>query len=292
MKVKKILRIPSRILKRINLSRNIIKFDRYSDEHFINKKYNLDNGWLKTSIDDILESPGISEKMRNSELHQKPDIGKKIYYNWNIPDFVWTALLKSKSIIDIAKGYIGPDARLDDLYIKTVVDGLESGAEGWHDDNVGYRLKVFMVFDVEGTPSDTLLIPRARPNLYNVKIRQEVMRMIGKPEKMKKEKEVRVNYLAGDCLIFDTNLSHRGDYSSSIGIRYCLVAEFIHRKKADVLREYSPCGPGQSAMQISIPINNKNFLYQHPLIDNTILEEFENKFKYGYKNSKKSLPKD
>lgn len=292
MKIKKILRIPSRLLKRIKLSNIIIKFDQSSDANYKHRNHNLDNGWMKTSIDEILESPGITEIMRNSELHRKPDLGKKIYYNWNIPDFVWNAVLHSKSLIDIAKDYIGPEVRLDDLYIKTVVDGLESGAEGWHDDNVGYRLKVFMVFDVQGTPSDTLLIPQARPNLYTIKIREELKRMIGKPDKIKKDTEVRVKYSAGDCLVFDTNLLHRGDYSSNTGIRYCLVAEFIHRKKADALRTHSPCGPGQSAMQIFIPIKNKDFPLQHPLIDNSILEMLGDNFKYGYKDSKKSPPKD
>jgi hypothetical protein len=292
MNIKKILRILPRLLKRIKLSKSIKKFDQQSDVYFKSGKNNLDNGWSKTSIDEILESPGISEIMRNSELHRKPDIGKKIYYNWNIPDFMWTAILKSKLITDIAKGYIGPEARLDDLYIKTIVDGLESGAEGWHDDNVGYRLKVFMVFDVEGTPSNTLLIPHARPNLYKIEIKEEVKRMLGSPVKIKRDSEIQVNYLAGDCLIFDTNLRHRGDYSAGPGIRYCLVAEFIHRKKADALRKYSPCGPGQSAMQIIIPIRDKDLLLQHPLIDDSILEVFGDNFKYGYKDCKKSIPKD
>jgi hypothetical protein len=288
MNLKKIIRIPARIKKRITLSKIIQGFDKASDHQYQITQHSLDNGWLKTRIDDILEAPGISERMRNSELRRKPNQGKQIYYNWDIPEFVWDAILRSDSIINIAKSYIGSEVRLDDLYIKTIVDGLESGAEGWHDDNVGYRLKVFMVFDTEGTPSDTLLIPHSRPNLYNVKIKDEIKRMIGKPDKNHRSSEIRVNYKAGDCLVFDTNLVHRGDYTTNCGVRYCLVAEFIDRNKVNEIRDSCPCGPGQSARQIKIPKSSINILNDHPLIDKKILNESLDCFYYGYTDMKKS----
>lgn len=287
MNLKKFIRVPSRIKKRITLSKIIQDFDNASDQQLQSMQSNLNNGWLRTSIDEILEVPGIAEKMRNSELRRKPDQNKQIYYNWDIPNFVWDAILGSKSIINIAKSYIGSEARLDDLYIKTIVDGLESGAEGWHDDNVGYRLKVFFVFDTEGTPSDTLLIPRLRPNLYNVKIKEEIKRMIGKPDKNQRSSEVRIKYTAGDCLVFDTNLLHRGDYTTSSGIRYCLVAEFIDRNKANEIRDSCPCGPGQSVKQIKIQTSSDDLINNHPLIDNKILDRNLDYFYYGYKNTKK-----
>jgi hypothetical protein len=291
MNLKKIIRVPARIKKRIALSKTIRNFDKASDLHHQKIQCSLDNGWLKTKIDDILEAPGISEKMRNSELRRKPNQGKQIFYNWDIPDFVWDAILRSKSIINIANSYLGSDARLDDLYIKTIEDGLESGAEGWHDDNVGYRLKVFMVFDTEGTPSDSLLIPHSRPNLYNVKIKEEIKRMIGKPDKNYQNSEIRVNYIAGDCLVFDTNLLHRGDYTTNSGIRYCLVAEFIDRNKADEIRDSCPCGPGQSALKIKIPKSSADIIKNHPLIDKKILNENSDFFYYGYDHHKKQIIK-
>lgn len=284
---KQLTRFPSRLRKRFVLAKKIRFFDALADVHRPLTESSMANGWCKTTIDDLLESPGISNRIRSSNLRRPPNADKQIYWNWDIPDFLWEAVLSSKKLHQLARDYLGPGVRLDDFYIKTVQDGLQSGAEGWHDDNVGYRLKVFMVFDIEGTPSDTLLIPQPRPNPYHVKMKEEVVRLLGAPDKSLRSKELRVTYGAGDCLVFDTNLLHRGDYTSSTGIRYCLIAEFIDREKANSLRRYSPCGPGQAAMRIRIPVLENLDIAMHPLIDKDLLERQSDHFLYGYSDADK-----
>jgi len=216
-------------------------------------------------------------------MRVRPEESKGIYWSWAIPEFLWTALLSSRRLQRLVFDYLGPQARLDDFYVKSIIDGLRSGAEGWHDDNVGYRLKIFMVFDKEGVPSDTLLIPRGRPNPYRVKFYEEASRMLGMKDKRPRESEVRISYSCGDCLVFDTNLTHRGDYSGAAGVRYCVVAEFIDRKKADFLRGRAPCGPGQSRHRIVIQQSDDVLLKGHPFIDPNILTENGGKFSYGYR---------
>jgi hypothetical protein len=279
---KQIVRFPSRLSKRLSLARRIRELDAKADQHRLGGLGLMNNGWCKTTIDDLLESPGITLRMKSSALRQEPEAGRQIYWSWSIPEFVWEAVLSSKKLQKLAQDYLGLGVRLDDLYLKTVKDGLQSGAEGWHDDNVGYRLKVFMVFDVEGKPSDTLIIPRERPNPYRVKIKEEVTRMLGAPDKAHRGEEVRLAYVAGDCLVFDTNLLHRGDYTSSDGVRYCLVAEFIDREKADELRKYCPCGPGQSEFRITIPIADASLLQNNALPDKKLLSCRDEKYSYGY----------
>lgn len=278
---KQILRFPLRLIRRINVAGKIRAFDQSSDLNFDKNRNPLTNGWLTIGIDELLESPGITNELRSSTLHKKPDENKKIYYSWDIPEFLWTAVLNSNKLHSIVDGYLGPDVRLDDMYVKTIQDGFENGAEGWHDDNVGYRLKVFMVFDVEGTPSDTLIIPKNKPNIYKIKFKKEISRMLGFIDVASKDNEVRIKYNAGDCLIFDTNLLHRGDYTHSAGIRYCLVIEFINRKKSDYLKGTAPCSPGQGKFPIQIPCEDFNFLKNHPLLDSNILRNYDRKIWYG-----------
>lgn len=283
--LKQIIRLPLRLARRMTVASKIRSFDQKSDYLFNGENNSLKNGWLKISIDDLLESPGITAQLQSSPLRKKPDDSQKIYYSWDIPQFIWTAVLNSTKISTIVKGYIGPNARLDDIYVKSVTDGLTNGAEGWHDDNVGYRLKMFLVFDVEGIPSDTLLLPQSRPNLYEVKVQEEIVRMLGKPDHLTRPEEIRMKYQAGDGLIFDTNLLHRGDYTNSSGVRYCLVIEFIDRHKADFLQGKGPCGPGQGKFPVLIPVcspKEHSYLLQHNLIDPDLLHLGKEKIEYGY----------
>ena len=220
--------------------------------------------------------------MRESSMRRPPMQGMQIFWSWDIPYFVWEALLKSTTLPCLIFNYLGPGARLDDLYLKSIEDGLISGAEGWHNDNVGYRLKLFMVFDVEGTPSDTILLPARHPNPYRFRILSETIRMLGFINNKPRPGEVRVGYQAGDCLLFDTNLEHRGDYTSSSGIRYCLVAEFIDRTKANSIYRWSPCGPGQGRFPVKVPIEVHELLASHPLVDVDLLSEQDGLIYYGY----------
>jgi len=249
----------------------IHKFDRRSDQTASAAASGLRGGVLRTTIDAFLDSPGLTDRMIASELRVRPDEAKKVYFNWDLPAFLWQAVLGSPTLRSTLTNYLGPRLRLDDLYVKTVMDGLNASAEGWHDDNVGYRVKVFMVFDTEGTPSGTVVVPTERPHLYQIRTWDEISRFMFKQKTEVRENAVRVAYLPGDCLVFDTNIPHRGDYHSGVGIRYCVVAEFIDRDKANALRGLAPCGPGQSLRRIRIPSLPGVDVANHPLIDPSIL---------------------
>jgi hypothetical protein len=261
-------------LKRFSNARKIEKFDRLTDKNLNNIDNKMKDGWYTSKIDTLLEAPGITEKMRSSSMRVKPTSEKRIHLSWDVPNFVIEAVLNSELLRSIVREYLGPGVRLDDIYVKNIMDGLESASEGWHDDNVGYRLKLFMVFDVEGDPSGTIVIPTSRPNLYQLNLEDESSRIFGSIRKEPRGEQKIINYTPGDCLLFDTNLSHRGDYSSNTGIRYCVIAEFIDRDKANALRGRAPCGPGQGRLAIHIPETVKD----NPLIDQALY----NSQKYGY----------
>jgi hypothetical protein len=261
----------------------IHRFDKRSDATGSVSRSGLRGGMLKTSVDQFLDAPGLNRRMIASNLRVRPDEGKRVYFNWDLPAFLWEAILGSATLQTAMTDYLGPRVRLDDLYVKSVMDGLNATAEGWHDDNVGYRVKVFMVFDTEGHPSGTVVVPTERPHLYQVRIRDEVSRFLFKPKTDDRDGAVRVAYEPGDCLVFDTNIPHRGDYHAGEGVRYCVTAEFIDRDKADALRGLAPCGPGQSLHRIRIPPLQGIDVRTHPLIDPGLLEADGDGWLYGYR---------
>lgn len=281
--MKALFKLPKNLSRRYRMARLIEGFDRKADSLANPKASGMSGGVNKSTIDEVLECPGLAERMRNSELRRLPADGDRAYFSWDLPGFLWDALLSSETLQKMVIDYLGPNARLDDLYVKTVLDGYESASEGWHDDNVGYRIKVFMVFDTEGHPSRTVVVPADRPNIYQVRLIDELARMVKKPKMDNRPTQQIVNYKAGDCLTFDTNIPHRGDYSADQGIRYCVIAEFIDRNKADALRGRAPCGPGQGRYNIKIPHLDLD-VSKHPLIDNRLLKATSLGFEYGYHN--------
>jgi len=270
------------LLRRYLIAKEIRNFDKVTDIEFDEKLSIIPNGYLSGRIDDFFQTPGFSQRMRDSSMRRPPKANERVYLDWSIPEFVWETLLTSQNLTETVQGYLGKNARLDDLYVKTVCDGLQSVSEGWHDDNVGYRLKFFMVFDTEGEASGTILIPQKRPNLYQVSLNDELKRIHGDPNKNYRGKEIVMNYKAGDFLLFDTNNPHRGDYSSNEGTRFCLIAEFIDREKANKLRGKAPCGPGQAKFKIKIPKLNETNVLTHALIDNKLLHSNDGYYTYGY----------
>lgn len=280
--LRSIARFPKNFSRRYRLARVIAAFDSRTDKIAKPCESEMSRGIHKSTIDTLLETPGLAERMRDSDLRKLPNDGMRAYFSWDLPGFLWQALLDSKGLQKMVIDYLGPNVRLDDLYVKTVLDGYDSTSEGWHDDNVGYRLKLFMVFDTDGQPSGTLVLPAERPNLYRVNWSDELSRMFKKSVKEHRASQEMVTYAAGDCLIFDTNLGHRGDYSAGKGVRYCVIAEFIDRDKADALKGRAPCGPGQGRQKIVIPDGVGVDLRNHPLIDQKLLFQTENRIEYGY----------
>lgn len=275
------LKLPKNLYRRVRMARIIRRYDLLADQFSTHNQSQMINGVYVSTIDNLLETPGLSDLMRESDLRQPP-LKEKAYFSWELPAFLWSAILSSKTLLDLVTEYLGPNVRLDDLYVKTVPDGYNSTSEGWHDDNVGYRIKVFMVFDTEGHPSGTLVLPQTRPNLYEVNFSDELARMLKKPKMNERPNQRLINYNSGDCLVFDTNVPHRGDYSSGQGIRYCVIAEFIDRNKADAIHGRAPCGPGQGKQKIKIPEIIDVNLKKHPLIDTSILEKKDHHYLYGY----------
>lgn len=270
------------MFRRYKNSKIIEKFDAISDENYVSANDPMKNGYINATIDDLLENDNFSAQLRNSSLRRTPDEGKNVYFSWDLPEFVWETVLSSKKLERVVKNYLGHNARLDDMYVKSVKDGLSSASEGWHDDNVGYRLKLFMVFDVEKTPSGTVLISQKRPNMYRVRFWDEISRSIKLKHTDERVEEIRIDYQAGDCLLFDTNLPHRGDYSTTKGTRYCLIAEFIDRNKANALKGKAPCNPGQGKFKLSIPKNVLPMIERSDLIDKNLVTVSEEVINYGH----------
>jgi len=270
------------IYNRQKTAKVIRDFDIKTDLVYDESKCELPNGFAKFRIDELLEFNGITLKLQQSEIRQAMSCGQKIFLSWNLPDYVWQAVLESKKLLNTVTNYLGPNVRLDDLYVKSVREGLQSVSEGWHDDNVGYRLKVFMVFDVEGIPSNTILMPKNRPNLYHVNVVDELARTRKSLNTDEREETIKVGYEAGDCLVFDTNLPHRGDYASGAGVRHCIIAEFIDRNKADAIVGKAPCGPGQGRRKLQIPNSVRSLVEASKLIDKKLLSVQDDNISYGY----------
>lgn len=277
-----LLRLPKQLARRYAYAPVIAKFDRRSDEHADPAGSGIVDGYLRSSIDEMLDSDGLTEKLKRSELRRLPEDGSRVLLDWNVPSFVWEAVLSSDRLKETVQKYIGSRVRLDDLYLKNVLDGLSVGSGGWHDDNVGYRLKVFMVFDTEGSPSGTLIIPSKRPRIYKVNLKDEFNRFARSTTQEQRKGEVLVGYTPGDCLVFDTNIPHRGDYVGEPGVRYCIIAEFIDRDKANGIYRHAPCGPGQGSRRIRVPDLQDIDLSSHPLIDDSLLHKVDDGWEYGY----------
>ena len=272
-----------KIFMRRRVAAKIIRLhDTNADKAYDATSCGMPQGYKISKIDNLLETEGISQRLKESELRCKLTDGQNIRLSWCLPDYLWEAILNSQKLFDLVSNYLGSDVRLDDLYLKTVRDGLSSASESWHDDNVGYRLKVFMVFDTEGVSSDTVLIPAKRPRLYKINYDDEIVRANKKIQSDNRPSSIRVEYTAGDCLIFDTNLSHRGDYTNSDGVRHCIIAEFIAKSKGDGLHGRAPCGPGQGKQKVKIPYSSLTSVENSPLIDKRLLKVANNEILYGY----------
>lgn len=90
-----------------------------------------------------------------------------------------------------------------------------------------------------------------------------------------------LGYQGGTCLLFDTNIEHRGGYSESRGVRHCIVVEFIDREKAEKIKQFSPCGPLQGKGRIRIS-GKPELIEKSDLLDKSILNKVrDDLFEYG-----------
>lgn len=267
------------ISKRYYFSTLIRRFDKRSDA-LARKSQMSKCGYEIFDMHDLFYNASDVQSALGKVDKQTSHSG--VSMSWDLPEIFWEQVLKSEKLKDMVIEYLGDTARLDDAYLKTINDGVSSVSEGWHNDNVGYRLKLFIVFNTEGKAAPTLVLPRSRPNLYHFDIIGDTSRVIFRKSDLNDKKgQVFVSYQSGTCLMFDTNLEHRGGYSDSDGIRHCVVLEFMCRKKARRITGFSPCGPRQGNGSILIRAS-EDTVFRSPLIDKEILSTDElGSFKYG-----------
>lgn len=268
------------VMKRFYVASIIRNYDRKSD-YLIDKTTDLaKNGFITFDLDKFFKNKYFASRLTKDKLcNYKTKNGVAI--SWDLPTFFWEILLSNQNLVKLVKSYLGPFARLDDAYLKTISDGVKSVSEGWHDDNVGYRLKLFIVFNVEGEAAPTIFLPKARPNLYKFSLLSEINRIIFKKlEKKEIKNSKKIHYSKGTCLLFDTNILHRGGFSETSGVRHCIIVEFIDSRKGDKISKFSPCGPMQGKGVIKIKTNN-SIVDNCDLIDKSILSKNNEGFLYG-----------
>ncbi len=144
-------------------------------------------------------------------------------------------------------GYLGQDCRLDDIclswYSRARARQL-SISGGWHDDNCGHRLKMYVCLKGDGrTP--TVFLPGSHQRKYRFRT-VELWRFLGFPDTDSRPGEVYLRYRAGDVALFDTYSLHRGLYEEPASERITIVMEFINRHKSNRICGKAPCGPGSS----------------------------------------------
>lgn len=272
------------VVKRLYFSFWIRYFDRISDRRLRNC-HSSSTSSLALRGFEVLSMSDLFERSHELQSALKEvsssSLGNGFEMSWDLPNLFWDQVLNSEVLARKVTDYLGDSVRLDDAYLKTITDGLKSVSEGWHDDNVGYRLKLFIVFDVDGVAAPTIVLPARRPKLYRFKLVADTLRIIfNKSNISEREGQETVRYQPGSCLLFDTNIEHRGGYAASEGVRHCVIVEFICRNKARSISSFSPCGPRQGQGAILIGANvatTKEFR----LLDESILTRHNDGFLYG-----------
>ena len=84
------------MLRRYKHSKIIEKFDAITDANYVAVNDEMNDGYIKTTINDLLENENFSAQLRHSTLRRTPDEGKNVYFTWDLPDFVWETVLSSK----------------------------------------------------------------------------------------------------------------------------------------------------------------------------------------------------
>ena len=64
-------------------------------------------------------------------------------------------------------------------------------------------------------------------------------------------------------------------------MRYCLIAEFIHRDKANALKGKAPCNSGQGKFKLSIPKDVLSMIEKSDLIDKNLVAVSGEAINYG-----------
>ena len=63
---------------------------------------------MKSKIDDFLDAPGLTEKLRQSEMRRLPEGDKKVLHDWDVPALVWEAVLGSQTLLNAVETILAP----------------------------------------------------------------------------------------------------------------------------------------------------------------------------------------
>lgn len=189
---------------------------------------------------------------------------------------------------EVILDYIGIDARIDDICLfdfdpSHAIQKSISG--GWHDDNCGHRIKMYICLKGDGrTP--TVLVPGSHRRKYRFRI-EEIYRFMDKIDISKKNDEVSLRYCGGDVAIFDTNSIHRGTYEEPASQRTVIVVEFINRRKSNKISGRAPCGPGSSPSGVvEFEIDAYQELLRTQMLDPDLLRLDGDMYTYSITNLK------
>lgn len=247
------------------------------------------NGWIKTDsislfgvpLADILETKVVG-------LAKTDKFGNAI--SRDIPKDAMATILGAPMLVRVVQSYLGAGARLDDIYLWSKDFEQQQTfdlSEGWHSDNVGNRIKVFICIEASPDAPSTLVVDRTHNRQYRIGLEEfgRFFGRIGAPTNP--DGVVEIKYGRDTVSIFDTNALHRGSYAAKRARRICLILEFVDREKSDLLSGACPCGPGQSPDgRVIFAKSLRDQLWSHKLIDRSLLREEAECISYSISNKR------
>ena len=179
--------------------------------------------------------------------------------------------------------YLGADCRLDDLYCSWFNPqraSIKNVSGGWHDDNCGHRLKIFICIKGDGS-TPTVILPESNRRPYSFRS-SEFIRFFGYADQRSLPGEVFLRYKTGDIAMFDTNGLHRGLYEETASERVVLIAEFMNRQKSNKISGKAPCGPGSAPMgKVCFDADASKLIIKTGLIDTQLCRQVGGGFEYS-----------
>lgn len=247
------------------------------------------NGWIKTDSVSLFGAPlaDILEA-KIAGLAKTDKFGNAI--SRDIPEEAMSVILQAPMLVRVVHSYLGAGARLDDIYLWSKDFEQQQTfdlSEGWHSDNVGNRIKVFVCIEASTDAPSTLVADRTHNRQYRIGL-EEFGRFFGRIGTLANpDKVVEIKYGRNTVSIFDTNAFHRGSYAARKARRVCLILEFVDREKSDLLSGACPCGPGQSPDgRVTFAKSLRDQLWSHELVDRSLLREEAECISYSISNKR------
>ena len=150
--------------------------------------------------------------------------------------------LFDKRIIKIIKDYLGQDSYFDYASGRSFTNNGNK-SDYWHHDSVGHRIKIFICVSDQDESTHTQVIPNSHIiNYFNPrksKFDDHQIKHLNRAKKIIAKKN--------DLLIFDTNILHKGIYSTT-------PREIVQMEFSDQIKSYMSghIGPRKSKFNKSI----------------------------------------